>query len=101
MILTSHKEDGSLKVAVEGRVDSTTAAKLEAGIKEVLDGSVKSFDLDFAKVEYLSSAGLRVLLLIAKQMKSQGPFVLRNVNSGIMDVLQVTGFADILTIKNS
>ena len=91
--------DGSvLRVCLEGRLDTTTAPQLEAEFKQSLDG-ITLLELDFDKLEYLSSAGLRVILAAQKTMNKQGKMVIRNVNETIMEVFEVTGFIDILTIE--
>ena len=86
-----------LLLAVEGRLDTATAPQLEAELK-ALDG-VESLILDFAALDYLSSAGLRVLLAAQKTMNKQGKMVVRNVNETIADVFEITGFANILTVE--
>lgn len=91
--------DGSkLCVKVEGRLDTTTAPELEGELKASLDG-IDNLELDFTNLEYLSSAGLRVLLATQKTMNTQGKMVVKNVNDTIMEVFEVTGFVDILTIE--
>ena len=91
--------DGSkLCVKVEGRLDTTTAPELEGELKASLDG-IDNLELDFSNLEYLSSAGLRVLLATQKTMNAQGKMVVKNVNETIMEVFEVTGFVDILTIE--
>lgn len=87
-----------LTLALNGRLDTTTAPQLEAELKECLAG-VKNLVLDFAALEYLSSAGLRVLLATQKLMNKQGSMVVRSVNETIMEVFEVTGFCDILTLE--
>ena len=79
-------------------MDTVTAPELEAVMKESLDG-VKELLLDFTGLEYISSAGLRVLLAAQKTMNKQGEMKLTNVNESIMEVFDITGFADILTIE--
>ena len=91
-------EATTLTVALEGRLDTTTAPKLEAELKESLNG-MKEVVLDFAKLEYISSAGLRVLLSAQKIMNKQGSMKLINVNDTIQEIFEVTGFSDILTIE--
>lgn len=88
----------SLVIKVEGRLDTTTAPQLEAELKESLDG-ISELELDFAALEYISSAGLRVVLSAQKIMNKQGKMVVRNINETVMDVFEVTGFVDILTIE--
>ena len=93
------KQNGSeLLVELDGSIDTTTAPDLDQFLRENL-GDIKSLILDFAKVDYVSSAGLRVLLVTYKTMATQGSMVLRNVNQDVMDVFTMTGFADILTIE--
>ena len=87
-----------LTIALEGRLDTLTAPMLE---KELLS-SLESADLlvmNFEKLEYISSAGLRVLLSAQKAMSGKGGMKLRNVNATILEIFDVTGFADILTIE--
>ena len=83
---------------LEGRLDTTTAPQLENELKKSL-GGVKMLTFDFKALEYISSAGLRVLLSSQKQMNKQGEMVIKNVNSDIMEIFDVTGFSDILTIE--
>lgn len=87
-----------LTMLLTGRLDTTTASQLEGELKNGLDG-VESLVLDFKELEYLSSAGLRILLAAQKTMNKQGKMVIRNVNEVIQEVFEVTGFADILTIE--
>ena len=87
-----------LAVAITGRLDTTTAPQLEAELKQNI-GGVEKLVLDFAALEYLSSAGLRVLLSVQKVMNKQGEMVIRNVNETINEIFEVTGFIDILTIE--
>lgn len=90
-------EGSKLTITLEGRLDTTTAPQLETEIKSSLEG-VDSLTLNFEKLEYLSSAGLRVILSAQKIMNKQGTMVIKNVNETIMEVFEVTGFVDILTI---
>ena len=87
-----------LILTLEGRLDTNTAPQLEAALKASLPG-VAHLVLDFAQLDYLSSAGLRVLLSAMKVMKKQGSMVVRNVNDTVMEVFEITGFADMLTIE--
>lgn len=87
-----------LTVAVVGRLDTGTAPELEAELKASLDG-VESLVLDFGGLDYLSSAGLRVLLAAQKTMNRQGRMLVRNVNETVAEIFEVTGFCDILTIE--
>lgn len=98
MTITNKLEGTTLTMSLEGRLDTTTAPALETALGSSLDG-VSDLVLDFAGLEYLSSAGLRVILAAQKQMSRQGSMVVRNVNETIMEVFEVTGFTDILTIK--
>ena len=89
----------TLTLALEGRLDTTTAPQLEAEIKSSLK-DVAHFTMDFGALDYLSSAGLRVILAAQKQINAQkGKMVIKNVNTTIMEVFQLTGFIDILTIE--
>ena len=88
----------ALMVALEGRLDTTTAPKLEEELRGSVDG-VSRLVFDLAKLEYISSAGLRVLLAMQKLMNQQGEMVLQNVNEAVMEVFEVTGFSDILRIE--
>ena len=94
------KVDGSkMTLSLEDRLDTTTAPQLENVLKVSLY-EIKELTMDLEKLEYLSSAGLRVLLAAQKQMQKQGgEMVVMNVNETIMEVFEVTGFVDILTIK--
>ena len=84
--------------ALEGRLDTVTAPELEKELKASLDG-VTELRIDFEKLDYISSAGLRVLLSAQKQMTKQGTMTLHHVNQTIMEIFEVTGFSDILTIE--
>lgn len=98
MVINKNAEGAKLTLALQGRLDTTTAPQLEAELKASID-NVSELTFDFAELEYISSAGLRVLLSAQKTMTKQGSMVVRNVNADIMDVFDLTGFADILTIK--
>lgn len=87
-----------LYIELSGRLDTTTAPQLEAELKHEINGMEKLV-FDFEALEYLSSAGLRVLLSAQKVMNKQGEMIIKNVNSTIADIFEVTGFADILTIE--
>lgn len=91
-------ENGVLTTELSGRIDTTTAPALEQELKGSYDGC-DSLVLDFAGVEYISSAGLRVLLSAQKVMSKKGGMTVRNVNEDIMEIFEVTGFSDILTIE--
>lgn len=98
MEIIKAKNESALSLALEGRLDTTTAPQLEAEVKNSLDG-VTDLTLDFAKLEYVSSAGLRVILSAQKTMNKQGKMVIKNVSEEIMEVFEITGFSDILTIE--
>lgn len=87
-----------LNVALVGRLDTTTAPELETMLKSSLDG-ISFLTFDMGALEYISSAGLRVLLSAQKTMNKQGKMVLNKVNDTVMEVFEVTGFSDILTIE--
>ena len=98
MKISKTKNGTELAVALEGRLDTVTAPELEKELKGSLDG-VSELTLDFAGLEYISSAGLRVLLSAQKTMNKQGGMKLINVNETIMEIFEVTGFSDILTVE--
>ena len=99
MMNVSKKAEGTkLTIVISGRVDTTTAPELENEIKSSYEG-ITDLVLDFAEVKYISSAGLRVLLSAQKVMAKQGSMKLINVSSDIMEIFEVTGFSDILTIE--
>lgn len=87
----------SLLVVLVGRLDTTTAPQLENSLNESING-VEELTFDFAELEYISSAGLRVLLSAQKTMNKQGTMVIKNVCEDIQEVFEITGFSDILTI---
>ena len=88
----------NLEIALEGRLDTMTSPELEAELKNVLDG-VDELVLDFSKLDYISSAGLRVLLSAHKSMAGKGGMTVTHVNEIVQEVFEVTGFADILNIE--
>lgn len=98
MNITVEKNGEDLKISVEGRIDANTSNEFMNKINENLEGA-KNVVIDFEKVEYISSAGLRVLLSTEKTMKSQGKLTLIHVNDVVMEVLNITGFVDILNIE--
>jgi len=92
-------QDGkALKVKVSGRLDTTTAPQLEEELNASL-AEVEDLTMDFEELEYISSAGLRVLLSAQKVMNRQGTMTVIGVNDTIMEIFEVTGFSDILTIQ--
>ena len=92
------RNDDQLVVYVSGRLDTLTSPELEEKLKPEFD-TVNKLILDFSGLEYISSAGLRVLLMAAQAMEDKGEMIVKNVNSDIMDIFEVTGFVDILTIE--
>ncbi|MCQ2490926.1 MAG: STAS domain-containing protein [Ruminococcus sp.] len=97
MNINQTNEGTKLTLAIEGRIDTKTAPELEAVIRESLTG-IESLVIDLAETVYISSAGLRTLLIAQKQMNTQGEMTVTNVNSDLMEIFSVTGFSDILTI---
>lgn len=96
--IQKNKNGTDFAIALEGRLDTTTAPQLEKELKaEIAD--VAELTFDFEKLEYISSAGLRVLLSAQKIMNKQGHMSICNVNDDIMEIFEVTGFSDILDIK--
>ena len=91
-------EGQTLSIALEGRLDTTTSPDLEEVLASSLDG-VTALVFDFGKLDYLSSAGLRVLLSAQKRMNKQGSMKLVHVNDAVKEVFEITGFADFLTIE--
>ena len=87
----------TLKVKLDGRLDTTTAPQLEGELKDSLEG-VTELDFDFNDLQYISSAGLRVLLSMQKIMNKQGEMTVRGANEDIREIFEVTGFSDILNI---
>lgn len=98
MNVTKEKNNTTLKLSIEGRIDTTTAPVLEEEIKQSVS-DVSELVMDFEKVEYISSAGLRVLLSTQKVMNKQGAMSLINVSEEVKEVFDITGFSDILTIN--
>ena len=98
MTITKHSEGKNLLIALEGRLDTTTAPELEAELNASLDG-IKELTLDLEQLAYLSSAGLRVILSAQKRMNKQGHMTVRHVCADIMEVFEITGFVDILDIE--
>ena len=98
MTVTMNRNDTQLTVNIRGRLDALTAPELEEKLEDALDG-VEELILDLDGLEYISSAGLRVILSVIKQMDEQGEMKLRNVCDDVMDVFEVTGFIDFLNIE--
>lgn len=91
-------EETRLVITLEGRLDTVTAPELEKELKESLDG-IEELVFDMTDLEYISSAGLRVLLSAQKIMNRQGSMLVTNPSESIMEIFEVTGFTDILTIE--
>lgn len=98
MTINKNLNGANLVLSVEGRLDTTTAPELEAVLNASLE-NITDLVLDFAKLEYISSAGLRVVLKAQKIMNNKGTMKLTNVNESILEVFEITGFTDILTIE--
>ena len=98
MNIQQTKNGNALVIALEGRLDTVTAPELEAALKTALEG-VGELTFDFEKLDYISSAGLRVLLAAQKTMNRQGGMKVKNANEIITEIFEVTGFSDILTIE--
>ena len=97
MTINNRRNGNSLRVAIEGRLDTTTAPQLEAELKSSLDG-ITDLTMDLSTLEYISSAGLRVLLSAQKTMNKLGTMTVTGANETVMEVFEVTGFSDILNI---
>ena len=91
-------EGKTITIALSGRLDTTTAPQLEKEVDEVIPGA-DDLIFDFKNLEYISSAGLRVILKSQKAMNQKGSMKIKNVNEDIMEVLDITGFLGILTIE--
>ncbi len=98
MTITKKQNGTALEIALEGRLDTMTAPDLEAELKTCLNGA-ETLTLDCLKLNYISSAGLRVLLTAHKTMSAKGGMKLLHVNDIVQEVFDVTGFADILDIE--
>ncbi len=98
MTITKKQNGTALEIALEGRLDTMTAPDLEAELKTCLNGA-ETLTLDCLKLNYISSAGLRVLLTAHKTMSAKGGMKLLHVNEIVQEVFDVTGFADILDIE--
>lgn len=98
MIITKNIDGETLTFTLEGRLDTTTSPQLEAELKQSV-GGMKELIFDFSGVEYISSAGLRVLLAAQKVMNRQGSMKLTGVNDNVLEVFEITGFIDILTLE--
>lgn len=92
-------ENSAMTIALEGRLDTITSMELEQSIKESLE-DIQELTLDLEKLDYISSAGLRVLLSTQKVMNEKGSMKVIHVNDVVMEIFEVTGFTDILTIES-
>ena len=98
MTIEKHRQGAELTVMLEGRLDTVSAPDLDAVVKNELLG-VDTFILDLKKLQYTSSAGLRVILIAQKTMNKQGKLILKNVAEDVMEVFEMTGLSDLLTIE--
>lgn len=98
MTISKTLNEKELVLVIEGRLDTTTAPELENELKTCLDG-VENLILDLTALEYISSAGLRVVLAAQKTMSKQGNMIIKNVNESVMEVFDITGMVDLLTIE--
>ncbi len=98
MNVTKTQSDKNVTLLVEGRLDTMTSPNLEKEILAISE-SAESLTIDFSKLDYISSAGLRVLLSAHKSFAKKGGMCVINVNETVMDIFEVTGFKDILNVK--
>ena len=98
MKIEKNRQGAELTVRLDGRLDTVSAPDFEAIVKNELAG-VETFVLDLKKLQYTSSAGLRVILLAQKTMNKQGEMILKNVEETVMEVFEMTGLSDLLTIE--
>ncbi|MCQ2458231.1 MAG: STAS domain-containing protein [Clostridia bacterium] len=98
MTIEKKLEGSKLAISVKGRLDTMTSPELEAELRTCVD-NVTEIRMDLKELEYISSAGLRVLLSLQKTMNGRGSLVLSNPNPDIMEIFEITGFSDILTIE--
>lgn len=99
MDINTTKKDKSVIISIDGRLDTLTAPDLEAEIKQQADKCEK-ITLDLSKLEYISSAGLRVLVMAHKLMAEKGGFTVRSANKNVMEILQITNLSSVLNIEN-
>lgn len=97
-VKVENNSDGNLTISVEGSIDTVTAADFEKQVKDALNGA-KNLVLDFEKVEYVSSAGLRAIISLNSIMEEQGKMVVKNVSEDVNEVFEMTGFDEILNIE--
>ena len=96
--INSIESNGTLTIAVEGSIDTLTASDFEAKVLKALEG-VKKLILDFAKVEYVSSAGLRTIILLNEKMEEKEGMTIKNINDEVRDVFEMTGFDELLNLE--
>ena len=99
MEIKKNQSVDSLTIEIIGRLDAATAPQLEKELKSSLEG-IKNLTLDFSQLEYIASAGLRVLLVAQKRMNKQGSMKIKNVSNEVKEVLDMTGFIDFLNIED-
>lgn len=97
MTITKTQNGSNLEIALEGRLDTNTAPQLDKELRDSME-SARSLTLDFSKLNYISSAGLRVLLTAHKEMAQKDGMKVKGANRTIRDVFDVTGFSDMLTL---
>lgn len=98
MIIDQIRNGDKLTLTIEGRIDTKAAPQLEKTLAEVLDG-ITELVFDFMNVSYISSAGLRVLMTAQVRMNEQGSMTIINANEDLMEIFEITGFTEILTIE--
>ena len=99
MLNIDKKVDGkNIELVLSGRIDTTTAPELDKAIQEII-GNAENLVFNFANIDYISSAGLRVLLTSQKAMNKQGSMKVIHVNESVMEIFEVTGFSEILSIE--
>lgn len=98
MVINKDIQDKVMTLSLSGRLDTTTSPELEQELNASLEG-IENLQFDFSELEYISSAGLRVLLAAQKKMNIQGEMSISGVNDTIAEIFEITGFADILTIR--
>ena len=98
MTIIKNQNGNTLDISLEGRLDTTTAPELEKELKNSMD-DVEKLTMDLNNLEYISSAGLRVLLMAHKTMVKKEGMIVKNVNEIVKEIFEITGFSDILTIE--
>ena len=99
MNIEKNRQNNQLNVALEGRLDTASAPEFETVVRNELAG-VETLVIDMKKLQYTSSAGLRIILFAQKTMNKQGKMILRNVSDDVMEVFEMTGLVDLLTIES-